>query len=292
MRYRPSLHLRPVPSSSRAPTFSHRSQFPKALIIGINYTEHRNPKFRLKYCVDDAYAMAHFLRENFRFQERDIHILVDGQSGVSPTKANILNEMGWLVRDARPNDSLFFYFSGHAEQIEDQNGDEADGFDECICAMDYRGNAQSCYGRETPSGLIVDDEMHDIMVKPLPEGCRLTAIFDCCHSGTLLGTSFSDDPWYAQTLQHPNRARIIREKGSRADVISLSACKDEGTAVETDQGGALRSAFIECMSMTGNQITYCDLVWNLRTYMEAHRFMQRPQLSSSHKIDTNRLFIV
>jgi len=28
--------------------------------------------------------------------------------------------------------------------------------------------------------------MHDIMVKPLPAGCRLTAIFDCCHSGSLL----------------------------------------------------------------------------------------------------------
>lgn len=28
--------------------------------------------------------------------------------------------------------------------------------------------------------------MHDIMVKPLPAGCRLTSIFDCCHSGSML----------------------------------------------------------------------------------------------------------
>lgn len=28
--------------------------------------------------------------------------------------------------------------------------------------------------------------MHDILVKPLPPGCRLTAIFDCCHSGSVL----------------------------------------------------------------------------------------------------------
>lgn len=28
--------------------------------------------------------------------------------------------------------------------------------------------------------------MHDIMVRPLPPGCRLTAIFDSCHSGTAL----------------------------------------------------------------------------------------------------------
>lgn len=36
------------------------------------------------------------------------------------------------------------------------------------------------------SGQIVDDIMHDIMVRPLPPGCRLTAIFDSCHSGTAL----------------------------------------------------------------------------------------------------------
>ena len=36
------------------------------------------------------------------------------------------------------------------------------------------------------AGHIVDDEMHDILVKPLPPGCRLTAIFDACHSATAL----------------------------------------------------------------------------------------------------------
>lgn len=27
---------------------------------------------------------------------------------------------------------------------------------------------------------------HDMLVKPLPAGCRLTAIFDSCHSGTVM----------------------------------------------------------------------------------------------------------
>jgi hypothetical protein len=29
-----------------------------------------------------------------------------------PTKANILRAMHWLVKDAKPNDSLFFHYSG------------------------------------------------------------------------------------------------------------------------------------------------------------------------------------
>lgn len=32
--------------------------------------------------------------------------------------------------------------------------------------------------------------MHDILVRPLCEGCRLTCIFDSCHSGTVLDLPF------------------------------------------------------------------------------------------------------
>ena len=32
--------------------------------------------------------------------------------------------------------------------------------------------------------------MHDIMVTRLPPGCRLTAIFDCCHSGSALSLPY------------------------------------------------------------------------------------------------------
>ena len=49
------------------------------------------------------------------------------------------------------------------------------GYDETIYPVDFR-----------QAGHIVDDEMHMIMVKSLPAGCRLTAIFDSCHSGSAL----------------------------------------------------------------------------------------------------------
>jgi len=55
------------------------------------------------------------------------------------------------------------------------DGDEVDGYDETILPVDYKKN-----------GMIVDDEMNAIMVRPLPEGVRLTAVFDSCHSGTAL----------------------------------------------------------------------------------------------------------
>lgn len=57
--------------------------------------------------------------------------------------------------------------SGHGGQTKDLDGDEADGYDEVIYPVDFQ-----------QAGHIVDDILHDIMVKPLPPGCRLTAIFD------------------------------------------------------------------------------------------------------------------
>lgn len=49
-----------------------------------------------------------------------------------------------------------------------------DGQDETIIPIDYE-----------KAGQIVDDDIHEILVAGLPKGVRLTAIMDCCHSGSV-----------------------------------------------------------------------------------------------------------
>ena len=104
-------------------------------------------------------------------------ILTDDQRDpqYQPTRENIIEGMLWLVEGARPNDSLFFHYSGHGSQSTDYDGDEVDGSDETICPVDYK-----------EAGEIVDDEMNALLVQQLPRGARLTAIFDSCHSATAL----------------------------------------------------------------------------------------------------------
>ncbi|KAI0301530.1 peptidase C14, caspase domain-containing protein [Multifurca ochricompacta] len=181
-------------------SYSRCSGKKKALIIGINYTNHPDPRLKLRGCVNDAHAMARFLHENERFKGADILVLVDNQaeSGKTlptnqptlPTKSNILEAMAWLVRDAQPDDSLLLYFSGHAKQIKNSDGDDVDGFNECICAMDYRDGGTRLFHHRESSGMISNKDMGDIMVDPLPQRCRLTAIFDCSPSGNLLVLPF------------------------------------------------------------------------------------------------------
>jgi hypothetical protein len=83
----------------------------KALLIGINYFGQRG---QLRGCINDVKNMSTFLHENFGYQRDDMVILTDDQQNPmsQPTKQNILRAMHWLIKDARPNDSLFFHYSG------------------------------------------------------------------------------------------------------------------------------------------------------------------------------------
>ncbi|KAL2179451.1 caspase domain-containing protein [Thermothelomyces heterothallicus CBS 202.75] len=293
----------------------------KALLIGINYFNQRG---QLRGCINDVRNMSAYLVENCGYKREDMVILTDDQQNPmsQPTKQNILRAMHWLVKDARPNDSLFFHYSGHGGQTKDLDGDEEDGYDEVIYPVDFR-----------QMGHITDDEMHRIMVRPLQAGVRLTAIFDSCHSGTAL-----DLPYVYSTqgiLKAPNMAkeagqgllgavsaysrgdlggvasnivgffkkasnsedaynRTMAYKTSPADVIMFSGSKDDQTSADatiaSQATGAMSWAFITALKKNPQQ-SYVQLLNSIRDELQT-RYTQKPQLSCSHPLDTNVLFVM
>lgn len=87
--------------------------------------------------------------------------------------------MYWLAQGCQPGDSLVFHYSGHGSQQRNYSGDEADGYDETLCPLDF----------ET-QGMIVDDEINAALVRLIPHGAKLHALIDACHSGTVLDLPF------------------------------------------------------------------------------------------------------
>lgn len=251
-------------------------------------------------------------------------ILTDDQQDpiLIPNKANILRAMQWLVSNARPNDALFLHYSGHGGQTQDEDGDEEDGYDEVIYPVDYER-----------AGHIVDDQLHQIVVKPLQAGVRLTAIFDSCHSGSVL-----DLPYIYSTkgvLKEPNLAaeagqgllkafssyasgdaagaasaifnfaktayrgddgykKTVQTKTSPADVIMWSGSKDDQTSADatiaSQATGAMSWAFITAIKQNPKQ-SYVELLNSIRDVLET-KYSQKPQLSCSHPLDTNLLFVM
>lgn len=184
----------------------------KALLIGINYI---GQKAELKGCINDVHNVSAFLVNHYNYKWEDMVILTDDHHDPirRPTKANMFRAFAWLVEDAQPHDALFLHYSGmsldpvvvalfrvnrrlvgHGGRTPDLDGDEDDGYDETIYPVDYE-----------QAGHIVDDEIHDRVVKPLRQGVRLTAIFDSCHSATVM-----DLPYVYSTkgvLKEPNLAK-------------------------------------------------------------------------------------
>ncbi|KAJ2918783.1 hypothetical protein MD484_g1598, partial [Candolleomyces efflorescens] len=294
----------------------------KAVFIGINYTNGSAP---LNGCHNDVSNLHTFVTENWGYADAEIKILLDDDENeeTQPTRENIIAALNWLVEGASQNDALFLHYSGHGGNQEDTDGDEQDGTDETICPIDYEENGQ-----------IVDDELHEILVKPLPRGCRLTVIFDCCHSGSGLDLPYTygtdgvikvasgfgqsmaaikaamqahndgDSGALALAARHlsiaaSGEADAAHEltkatRTSPADVVFLSGCKDIQTSADATIGGeatgALSHAFVKTLTENSEQ-SYKELLNNIREILQGE-YSQKPQLSSSHPIDTSLTFII
>jgi len=145
----------------------------RAVLIGINYT---GQKGALKGCHNDVFNLYTYIQDQYGFQDEDITVLADDGDHPAPTKQNILSTYHDIIRKSRPGDSIFLHYSGHGTKVKDLNGDEDDGYDEALVPVDSNRGG----------GVIIDDDLYDILVKGLPAGVHVVALMDCCHSGTVL----------------------------------------------------------------------------------------------------------
>jgi metacaspase-1 len=155
----------------------------RSLFVGINYFGSQS---ELRGCINDVKNIKQFVVEHWKFPTDAAHMktLTDDSKGDGmPTKQNVLAALKWLVEGAKSGDSLFFHYSGHGAHQADASSDEVDGQDETIVPVDYES-----------AGQIVDDELYEILVAGLPVGVRLTAIMDCCHSGSVFDLPYSYTP--------------------------------------------------------------------------------------------------
>ncbi|KAH8112778.1 caspase domain-containing protein [Phellopilus nigrolimitatus] len=225
----------------------------KALLIGSNYS---GQKHELKGCRDDVKNMYEYLKRN-GFKHDNIDILMDMWEYEPPTRENIISHMEMLIAGAKPGDSLFLHYSGHGGQTKDKDEDELDGEDEGIYPVNYQISK--------PKGILVDDIMHDILVDKLPEGVHLTAIFDSCHSGSVLDLPYRLDLDGKITKMDPRKTRKDTEHLGR--VILWSGCNDSQTSADTkikgESVGAMSYAFIEA-SESHPDCTYDTLLEKIR----------------------------
>jgi len=142
----------------------------KALLIGCNYI---GLPGQLSGCINDVNIMKKFLIQE-GFSESNMKVLVDDPSYGTPipNQQNMLAAFQWLSSNNSPGDCLFLHYSGHGGQMPSTHGNIND---DTLVPVDYQ-----------TAGQIRDNTVYENIVKPLPQGVHLTAILDCCHSGTAM----------------------------------------------------------------------------------------------------------
>lgn len=148
----------------------------RALVIGIDHYKYNTIVGDTPGSVADAEAMAIFIREKYKFPKEAVHILRESEA----TAANIKSEIQtWLINGSKPGDRIFFFYSGHGGQIDDDNGDEKDQLDEALAPFDVHPGDRNAQ----PSNVIRDDEMNLFLLQL--SGRRVVMAFDSCNSGTI-----------------------------------------------------------------------------------------------------------
>jgi len=117
----------------------------KALLVGISYkgvpgkTELPGIRNDLREVYLLLVAKLGFLPENIRILS-DLQINCGEINAIEkPTLGNILGGMKWISQEAKPGDSLFFFFAGHGDIVTDFSGDEIDSnYDQCLVPCDSR----------------------------------------------------------------------------------------------------------------------------------------------------------
>jgi flagellar capping protein FliD len=232
----------------------------KALLIGANYSGAN----QLYGCINDIIQMKGLLIDVYGFQPSEIVTLRDDDSSNMPTKTRILKELGNLSADF-----VFIQYSGHGTSIADTTKDEKDGKDECIVPSDCK-----------TSGIISDDELKKALVGLKGTGI---AVFDCCHSGTILDLPF-------ETINAANTAT------TSGGIYCFSGCLDSQLASETFADvpglpqGAMTDAFISALRTLKYYPTIGALYTELKNVLQSNGFSQIPYITSSVEVTPTTAF--
>lgn len=237
-----------------------------ALLIGINYKGTEN---ELNGCINDVITLKNKLTE-LKFD--NINILTDDLD-IKPTKNNILLGLQKLLENSNEGDILFFSYSGHGSSTIDKSGDETDGLDELLVASDLNG--------------ISDDLLKYVISKYIKKNVTLFALFDCCHSGTIVDLKYQ----YFDSTNY-NKS-TINNKVQELDnnIIVISGCMDSQTSADAyinkQYQGAMTWAFIEALKKSPN-CSLKDLLIIMRTLLKINNYTQIPQMSSNRNINISK----
>jgi metacaspase-1 len=232
------------------------------------------------------------------FDKDNITVIIDEKA----KKEGILNALEDIKKKAGKDDVIVIHYSGHGQQIRDDNDDEIDGYDEALIPFDahlrfkkdvYTGENHL---RDEEFGAILDD----IRTKVGSKG-NVLVILDACHSGTgtrgfgkSRGTAekFAPESYNPPQKQGEEKGGMFESKGkSRGEsddtdlgsIVVISGAKQNELNYEyqDEEGnyyGSLSYAVSKILSNADKNLTYRGLFDKIELEMSVIAPKQTPQI--------------
>lgn len=254
-----------------------------ALCIGIN--DYPGTGSDLAGCVNDANDWAAALSaRGFK-----VKTMFDKQATGSAMRRAIRA----IVSKAKPGDTVVIQYSGHGSYVPDQDGDEPDGTDECLCPYDIM-----------TKGPLVDDELFEIYSDRKPR-VRLVVLSDSCHSGSVAKFAPIRTPASATGKNPPQRkvrflppatflpARKLTQLGiararrsssppGRYAALLMSGCQDTEYSYDAYFQGRPNGAFsfvaLQALGKLPKSASYSAWFKAVRKLLPSQQYPQSPNL--------------
>ena len=261
-----------------------------ALLVGIGAYERVRP---LRGPVGDVQTLTRYLNRLTDFAP-NLLVLTDRQAN----KTAIIDGFRHHLTQAKPNDTVLVYFSGHgAQETADPElwPTETDGQLECLV----------CHDTDTANTwefLLADKELRYLIAPVSATGAHVVTIFDCCHSGdntrgddllaaAMAGQDVRDRrlpqsaprrPYEAFCFHDVLSAEQLKEQGPEVALpqgmhIQMAACESDESAVEVNGEGIFTKNLLAVLEAAHGQVSYQDLQNRVRQYMR-FGYEQRPRM--------------
>ena len=259
----------PVPIPVPTPVVKNKKY---GLLVGINYI---GTQYELRGCINDIDNVKNKLVSSYGYNDANIVILTDNTT-LKPTKSVILDQFKNVFVNSVAGDQIFFAFSGHGSNVLDRNGDEKDGYDEMIVTKDLQG--------------ILDDDLNALIKQYLKKDVTLFALFDSCHSGTILDLKYQ----YLDSTDYNHSTINDKVEETVGNVYMISGCMDAQTSadayINNKSQGAMTWSFLETLN-TKTNLSWNELVVNMRALLKT-KYQQIPQFSCGKNVDFMGKFMI
>lgn len=255
----------------------------RALIIAVgDYPE--NSGWGSISSVNDVPLIKNSLLIN-GFLEQDITILLDAKAN----KQGILDALEQLQSKIVKGDIIVIHYSGHGQQIFDDNGDEIDNKDEAIVPYDAFARYSDTY---KGGNHLRDDTIGNIITNfrnKLGKSGQLLVLLDSCHSGSATrgakarggqGT-FAPVGWSEKTSEKTNGSAMLEKTiidKDAAPFVMITGASAEELNYEYEGFGSLSFAFSKAMTDLGTDFSYRQLFSKITTNMNVISPKQTPTI--------------